>query len=155
MSVPVHAECPHNELDRGEAAPREGEQRFGWMLEMLPVMVWTAGPDGSLTYLNARMREYLGPDLGADSRRWAERFVHPDDRRRCAPIWRQALLDVSSYEVEIRIWRSDNLYRWCLTRAVPHRDASGSVLAWLGVTIDIHDLKLAREQDGEAAPPPP
>jgi len=132
--------------ERKNEVPHQSEERFRFLVQMVPSMLWIAKPDGRMIYVNGRMREFYGSKLEADSRDWVRLLVHPDDCQRCAPIWRRSVQDGSSYEAEIRCIRSDNVYRWCITRAVPQKDASGQVLAWFGVTTDVHDLKLAQQQ---------
>ena len=70
-------------------------------------------------------------------------MLHPDDRERCVAAWRQALATGEDYEIEVRNWRHDGVYRWFLTRARALRDARGEIVAWFGATTDIHDRKAA------------
>ena len=64
--------------------------------------------------------------------------------------WRQAFREGREFEIEVRKRRYDGVYRWFLTRAVPHRDDGGKVVGWFGVTTDIHDQKELGEQLREA-----
>ena len=58
----------------------------------------------------------------------------PHGRRRSAPA--------KPYEVEFRLRRADGVFRWFLARAVPARDAQGSIVRWIGTNTDVHDQKL-------------
>ena len=67
---------------RSAAALRESEERFRFLAESIPHMVWAVSPDGNVDYYNRRLLEYLGVTTEqVQGQRWAE-TVHPDDRRR-------------------------------------------------------------------------
>ena len=51
------------------------------------------------------------------------------------------------YQAEYRLHRaSDDSYHWYLARAIPWRDANGTILGWFGSAIDIDDQKRAEEE---------
>jgi PAS domain S-box-containing protein len=125
----------------------ESEQRFRTLLESIPEMAWTAGPDGQINYYNSQWYAYTGQAeaeaLGAG---WT-RVTHPDDVAACLPIWQHALATGTRYQAECRYQRaSDGAMRWHLTRAVPQKDAVGAVLQWVGTCTDIHEQKRYAEQ---------
>src|SRR6185295_1286281 len=64
--------------------------------------------------------------------------------------WTDAVATGKPFESEVRNQRYDGVYRWFVTRAVPFKDAHGQILAWFGVTTDIHDQKAMQEQLREA-----
>ncbi len=129
--------------DRAEAAMRESEQRFRQVAETVPSIIWTAAPDGTITYVNERWFRFTGITPEENAQGWIDRVLHPEDRQRCIDRWLRALKDGAEYEIEVRNRRHDGEYRWFLTRAVPQRDGSGQILAWFGTATDIHDSKLA------------
>ena len=69
--------------------------------------------------------------------------VHPDDRARAALEWREAVARAAPYEAEVRIRRHDGEWRWMSVTAAPIRDASGGVVEWFGMNIDITEQKNA------------
>jgi PAS domain S-box-containing protein len=129
-----------------EAALRASEERFRHLANAVPEIVWTADPDGSITFTNGRWFDFCGIAPEQNVRDWPEPVLHPDDRRRCAAAWRRALREGAEYEIEVRSRRHDGEYRWLLTRASPIRDAAGRITAWFGCTTDIHDRKQAEER---------
>jgi PAS domain S-box-containing protein len=131
------------ERRRAEAALRDSEQRFRVMASSIPSMIWTAAPDGTITYANPRWFEYCGLTPEENAHGWPEMVLHPEDRARCIAAWQAALENGVPYEIEVRNRRHDGAYRWFVTRAIPSRDAEGKVVRWFGTTTDIHEQKQA------------
>jgi PAS domain S-box-containing protein len=127
-----------SERKRAEAARREGEERFRTLANTVPDIVWTAGPDGTVTFANDRWLHFCGTTPEENVGAWPELVIHPDDRERCVERWSRALQEGSTYDIELRHRRFDGEYRWFLTRAVPMRDGEGRIMTWFGTTTDIH-----------------
>lgn len=135
---------------RAERALQESEERFRFLAETIPSIVWTAAPDGRITYVNKRWIEYFGLTPEQDDFGWGEVVVHPDDYERSAAAWAEALREGTDYDVELRLRKYNGVYRWFVTRAVPLREGAGRIVSWFGVTTDIHDQKEMQEQLREA-----
>lgn len=76
---------------------------------------------------------------------WMRGF-HPDDLKVAAPKFAHSLATGDEYLTEYRARSATGDYRWMLGRAVPMRDANGTILKWFGTCTDIHDLVLTREE---------
>jgi PAS domain S-box-containing protein len=125
---------------RAEEERLQSEERFRTLANAMPSIVWTAAPDGAITYANDQWFRYAGITPEENAKGWPELVLHPDDYERCIREWTHALQTVpDEYLIEVRNRRYDGSYRWFQTRAVPARDASGNVRAWYGVTTDIHE----------------
>jgi PAS domain S-box-containing protein len=132
---------------RADVQLRQSEERFRNLANAMPSMVWTAAPDGTITYANDQWFHYVGISPEENAKRWPELVLHPDDYERCVREWNQALEAVpDEYLIEVRNRRHDGEYRWFQTRAVPVRDASGKALTWYGVTTDIHERIQAEQR---------
>jgi PAS domain S-box-containing protein len=134
---------------RAEAL-RVSEERFRHLAEAIPSIVWTAAPDGVITYTNEKWLNYCGVTPGERPRDWPEMVLHPDDFRRCMDEWTRCLREGTAYEVEVRIRGYDGAYRWFVSRSVPWKDELGKVISWFGITIDIHEQKELQERLREA-----
>ncbi|HJS22479.1 MAG TPA: PAS domain S-box protein [Steroidobacteraceae bacterium] len=124
---------------------RESEERFRFLSETIPSIVWTTAADGTVTYINRRGYDYFGVSEEERVRGAPGFLLHPEDRERVLEKWRQHLRDGTDFEVEGRSRRHDGAYRWFVSRAVPFRDASGTIVSWFGVTMDIHEQKEMQE----------
>jgi PAS domain S-box-containing protein len=131
---------------RMEDAVRASEVRFRVMSELIPHVIWSAAPDGSVNYVNRRWLDYTGQTL-EQSCGWGWKLaIHPDDLRNSEALWRRSLASGRDLEMEERIRRAaDGAWRWHLVRATAVKDEDGRITAWFGTCVDIHDLKLAQE----------
>ncbi|ALW86892.1 hypothetical protein AUC43_18495 [Hymenobacter sedentarius] len=119
----------------------ESQERSKFILEALPVMVWTTRPDGSSDYFNQRWLTFTGRTMAQEVEfGWLE-GVHPDDRDAANTAWRLAYESGEAYQTEYRLRCADGDYRWVLARGIPRRDAQGQVSMWVGCSVDIHDQK--------------
>ncbi|RYY91230.1 MAG: PAS domain S-box protein, partial [Chitinophagaceae bacterium] len=121
------------------------EERIRRMVDALPLMAWTAGPEGAISYLNARWYAFTGqePETALGSG-WIS-AVPSGERDKLSEHWKQCLIDGTPYEAETRYRRHDGVLRWHAARAEPIRDTDGTILYWLGVSHDIHDQKTDSE----------
>src|SRR5258708_40280994 len=88
----------------------------------ISAMVFTAGPDGFVDYINQRWQQFLGlPLKGVQGWSW-EPTIHPDDRARSSEHWRATMASGQPGENELRVRRADGEYRWILGRFVPLAD---------------------------------
>jgi PAS domain S-box-containing protein len=134
----------------------EMEEHTRFVLETVPVMVWTAKPDGRAESFNARWLDYTGrsrqDSLGLG---WLD-DLHPDDRARTLSLWEQGQASGQPYQAEYRMRRHDGQYRWHLAQARPRLDAAGQIVLWVGCNADIHaqksmveELLIASEQQAQ------
>lgn len=130
----------------------QSKRHFRELADAMPLIVWTAGPDGVLGYGNRALKNYTGiSNAELPSGSWLN-AVHPDDRIDCLTAWNKAIKSGHPYAVEFRLRnRADGEYRWHLVRAVPIRNESGAISQWYGTATDIHDRKLAEEEMGRLA----
>ena len=126
-----------------EDALRVSEERFRELSDVIPQIVWTAGPDGAMTYVNAKAVEYTGL-IASDLTGWSwELVIHSDDLPNVLNEWRQSLGDGLPRSVELRMRSADGEYRWHIARNRPILSAEGEISSWVGTCTDINDLKHA------------
>jgi PAS domain S-box-containing protein len=120
------------------------ERRYRNLAEVMPNIMWTALPDGTVDYFNRRWFEYTGITTEQAAGSWRA-AVHPLDAETFSAAWERALAAGAPHEMECRLHRADGTYRWHLCRAVPDRGPSGDIVAWLGSFTDIDDERRRRE----------
>ena len=122
---------------------------FKFLADNIPVIIWTAGPDGRLDYVNRRWVEYTGFDVEESRTKQAE-LLHADDLEKSISGWQGALREKRKYEGEFRFKRTtDGTYRWHSSQAIPFKDEQGNITAWIGTNIDIDDQKKELEKKDE------
>jgi PAS domain S-box-containing protein len=120
--------------------------RCRFIADSVAHFVWTADPDGLITYYNRRWYEFTGidPEAGVDTG-W-QAVLHPDDVTDVVNHWSNSLVSGQPFDVESRFRdRATGEYRWFLSRARPMRDRNGHILFWVGTTTDIDQVHLARQ----------
>ncbi|MBV9678525.1 MAG: PAS domain S-box protein [Acidobacteriaceae bacterium] len=120
---------------------------FQGLAQALPVLVWTARPDGYSDFSNERWLRYTGQTPAeAYGLGWLA-AVHPEDYQRIHDAWWKAVEQKEAYEIDYRIRRaSDGQWRWHLVRAFPVKNAEGEILKWIGASTDIHDRYEAEQK---------
>jgi PAS domain S-box-containing protein len=131
------------ELRRSNQQLRESMDRYRFLADSMPQIVWTTKPDGSAEYFNRRWHEYCG-SFDQNGQGWHE-AVHPDDLPIATQKWRSALETGQSYEAECRLQSAEQVHRWHLVRALPMRSEDGAIAQWVGTCTDIHDQKSSAE----------
>jgi PAS domain S-box-containing protein len=130
---------------RAEEVQRARERDLRSIIDTIPTLAWSTGPDGSADFLNRRWLDYTG--LSEDQAQgwgWGT-AIHPDDVDGLVKYWQSALASGAPVEAEARMRRFDSVYRWFLFRANPLRDESGKILRWYGTNVDIEDRKRVEE----------
>ncbi|KZL51760.1 hybrid sensor histidine kinase/response regulator [Nodularia spumigena CENA596] len=121
---------------------KQSEERYRYLAESIPQLVWTADADGNTDYFNSNWYKYTG--LGVEQSvgfGWLA-ALHPDDVERASQVWSNAYSNGILYENEYRFQRAaDGCYRWHLARGLPLKDEDGRVVKWFGTCTDIHEQK--------------
>jgi PAS domain S-box-containing protein len=148
-----------NLLRSGGAEDRKAEVQPGFMaqvqaiLNVLPTYTWYAAPRGALTFVNTRTADYLGIpndhplrfgiDIGATWDEWIP-LLHPDDQEKARKYWSNCMRTGEAGELSYRVRSGQGDYRWFLTRFEPLRASDGTLLLWVGATMDIEELMRAQ-----------
>src|ERR1700731_5422561 len=91
-----------NENSRAREALTIPEHELRLLVDTIPTLVWTAGPEGDIEYVNKRVLEYLGATLDEIiGNGWVEK-VHPDDVAFKTRTW---LPNLESRTAHQAVWR--------------------------------------------------
>src|SRR5713226_3615575 len=130
---------------RAEEKSRESELKLRQIIETVPGLVWSNGPDGEPTHVNQRMLDYSGMQLEEFRHRGWEAFVHPADYPGTAEAFWRAIQTGTSYQGVMRLRRADGEFRWHDARCEPLRDRRGNIIQWYGLCFDIDEGKKAED----------
>src|ERR1700737_1051725 len=133
------ASLPHGFEEPGDV------QDIRLVVDTIPTLAWSAGPDGSAEFFNQRWLDYTGLSAKQALDSGWEVAIHPDDLPRILETFREALNSVKPFEVEGRFRRFDGEFRWFLFRGSPLRDRSGNVAKWYGTNTDLEERKRAED----------
>src|SRR5467141_2956477 len=115
------------------------------VVDTIPTLAWSAGPDGSADFFNQRWLDYTGLSAEQALGSGWQVAIHPDDLPPILETFREALNSAKPYEVEGRFRRFDGEFRWFLFRGSPLRDRSGKVAKWYGTNTDLEERKRAED----------
>ena len=130
---------------RAEEALRASEADLRRVIDSIPGLVSTMGPNGETKLINRQILDYFGK-TPEELKNWRlSDAIHPDDLPRVIGLHARSIELGVSFGSEYRLRRVDGEYRWFQFRAEPVRDAAGSVSAWYVLATDIHDRKQAED----------
>jgi PAS domain S-box-containing protein len=134
-----------SERRHAEDAVRESEERFRFMADAAPVMIWLDDENAGCTYFSKPWLDFTGRPLEAEvGLGWCD-GVHPDDLERIRAIEAAARPDRKPFHMEYRLRRHDGEYRWIFDTAHPRFTPGGVFAGYIGSSIDISDRRSAEE----------
>lgn len=133
-----------------EARTDDRERQLRAFADTMPLIVWTANPNGELDYYNRQWEIYTGYSAEKTMGWGWGQVLHPDDLQPCIDRWTQAFTSGEPYETEYRLKRADGIYRWHLGRATPFKNESDKILKWFGTCTDIDEQVQDRERLNQA-----
>ena len=123
----------------------KSEERFRSLVTATSQIVWTTNPMGEVVDDLPTWRVFTG-QREEELKGWGwSQALHPEDRRRTAEIWKQAVKTRTIYDTEYRLRRYDGEYRHVAARGVPVVDKDGGLREWVGTCTDITERKRAKE----------
>jgi two-component system CheB/CheR fusion protein len=127
-----------------ENSVHQTAQRFRGLVEASAQMVWTTDAQGGVIEDSPSWRDFTGQSY-EQLKGWGWlHAVHPDDRSSARSAWAEATRTGGTLVSEFRVYHaaSEN-YRWTAVRAVPLRQSNGGIDGWVGMNIDISELRAA------------
>ena len=138
------------EREMAKLALSESQEKYRFMAEAMPLLLFTLDEKNRLTYLNSRWERYTGHTLKELLHSGILQTIHPED----APLFdnrlQEALLQSRELQIEIRVRAREGVYRWHLARILPQLDEAGKLTMWVGAITDIHSARQMVEELLEA-----
>ena len=136
--APGHASL----ADNGERA-REAALEFQALADNIPTLCWMAYAEGDIYWYNARWYEYTGTSA-EDQAGWGWESVHdPEVLPAVVERWKHSLATGTAFEMTFPLRGADGSFRPFLTRVVPIRDESGTIVRWFGSNTDVSDMRAS------------
>ena len=129
-----------------QEALRESEERFREVASTVPDVLFTAGPDGLVTYVSAQFRTFTGaePDEVVGTPMWPH-LICPDDLPRVEAAWARATGGGERFEEHYRLRSATGGHLWVIARARPVLDDEGGLARWFGTVTDVDALTRAEQ----------
>ena len=121
------------------------ENEFSRGFDAFSGLVWTALPDGKPDFLNQRWLDYSGLSFEEACGLGWQATIHPEDLQWFIDHWRFIVYSGDSGEMEVRLRRFHEEYRWFLISSNPMRDEAGRFVKWYGFNPDIEDRRRAED----------
>lgn len=128
-----------------ERRASDTQHRLHALDAVLPVGIFRADPDGTVTYVNEHWCEIADVTPNdATGQGWL-RALHPDDRARIVDLWRKSIDEQASFKAEFRFQHQDGVVAWVYCHAVAERDSRRAIIGYVGTVTDITDRIKADE----------
>jgi PAS domain S-box-containing protein len=105
-------------------------------------IIWTTSSEGQITDDIPAWRDYTGQSFEHLRDQWDE-VLHPLDRERISRAWDAAIQTKQSFVEQFRVRTGSGMYRWMSVTGVPVLREDGSVIEWVGTSVDVHEQKTA------------
>ena len=130
---------------RAEEALRESGESFRLLINNIPGGACSETPDGKPDFLNQHLLDYLGV-IPEDVSDWnITKSIYPNDIPGVTTTIQRSIATGQAAEYQVRLRRSDGVYRWFEVRRVPLRDTANQIVRWYVLFVDIDDRKRAGE----------
>ena len=130
---------------RAEEALRESGESFRLLINNIPGGACSETPDGKPDFLNQHLLDYLGV-IPEDVSDWnITKSIYPNDIPGVTTTIQRSIASGQGAEYQVRLRRSDGVYRWFEVRRVPLRDTANQIVRWYVLFVDIDDRKRAGE----------
>lgn len=132
------------ERRRARAAIARSEANYRTLAEGVPVLMWMAGADGRVNFLNRRWLDFTGRSLDEElGDGWADN-VHPDDLAALTGF-HDAIRRRAPFEITYRLRRADGEYRWVIDRGSPLGEGD-DFHGYVGGAVDVTERYRAEEE---------
>jgi formate hydrogenlyase transcriptional activator len=132
------------EQKRAEAALRKSEERFRFVTNAAPVMIWMSGADKLRTFFNQGWLDFTGRPMEQELGEGWSLGVHPGDLTSCLKTYSEAFDAHLDFQMEYRLRRCDGEFRWIVDHGAPRFEADGSFVGYIGSCVDISESKRAQ-----------
>ena len=125
------------ELLRQQENRKTGDQRFRWLADAAPAMLWIAAPDALCSFVNRAWLEFRGRSLEQEiGNGWTE-GVHPEDRPQCLETYLKAFDAHEPFRMQCRVLGAGGDYRWVEAAGAPCFESDGTFAGYVGSAAEV------------------
>lgn len=129
-----------------ESALRASEHRYRTLVDATSAVTWSCSAQGLQVEPQPSWMAFTGQTADETLGTGWTSAIHPDDAAPVMACWEEAVARGTLFNRDLRIRRHDGEWRWMNVTAAPVRDASGDVIEWFGMCLDISDRKQHEKQ---------
>jgi two-component system CheB/CheR fusion protein len=134
------------EQTRAQKIIREREEHFRNIANSAPVMIWTSEATGDCNFFNNTWLEFTGKTIDEQIGVGWKSVINPVDMDELLLIYQHALDTHQPYEVDFRLARNDNTYRWVHSVGRPIFDLENNFTGFIGTVTEIHNQRMMNEE---------
>lgn len=124
-----------------EAALRNSERMYRAIGDSIDYGIWVCDPEGNNIYCSESFLNLIGMTQEECSGTGWGAALHPDDVDQTLAAWQECVRMGDAWDVEHRFRGVDGEWRPVLARGVPVKNDRGEIIAWVGINLDISELK--------------
>jgi PAS domain S-box-containing protein len=137
IRVPQRVLAPPPGIVERERARELGERQFQMLADAIPQLVWTAAPDGRMSWFNQRWYDYTGTTFEEMQGRGWQSVHDPRGLPEVLERWEGCLAAGEPFDMAFPLKDRNGVFRPFLTRVVPIKDANGEVECWFGTNTEV------------------
>jgi two-component system, chemotaxis family, CheB/CheR fusion protein len=126
----------------------ESEDRFHFVCDNAPVMIWMVDQDQKFTFVNKMWSFFNGDSTELSIEDWLTK-IHPADQKETLKAFNEATRKQKEFKLEYRFRRFDGQFRWILNQAVPRFEGKNVFRGFIGTCIDITERVESLHQKDE------
>src|SRR5258707_9105095 len=107
------------DLEKAYNEAKNSEARLRKIIDTIPTLAWCNLSDGSNEFVNQRWSDYTGLSQEEVKRLGCKVAIHPEDLPKWLDQWRVLIASGKGGEIEARLRRHDETYRWFFIRVEP------------------------------------
>ncbi len=148
ITAPLMDRALRYAVERGrlDRARTESENRFRFVANATPALLYMIDQDGKGTFFNDSWLIFRGAPLDQELGTGWQEGIHPDDRQMVMAGKMKALHRLDPYNGEYRLLRTDGQYRWVVDASLPLIVSNGSCEGYVGSLTDFTERREYEQQ---------
>ena len=123
---------------KAEKVLAEREAWFRQTADNAPMMIWVAGPDKKIVFVNKAWLEFRELTLSeALGKTWVEENMHPEDRERCLDLLNKSFEKKTEFTIQYRLKHHQGPYRQMMSMGKPNYAPDGDFIGFIGSCIEL------------------